>query len=74
MKLKLIANMRWDKALEPGLIKRREQILNLVNSAEFRELVSYYSHKSFFNILNISRKETVHNDFLLWFFHPEGNH
>ncbi|MTI84955.1 MAG: hypothetical protein FH756_13940 [Firmicutes bacterium] len=66
--------MRWDEVLEPGLIKRREQILNLVNSAEFRELVSYYSHRSFFNILNISRKETVHSDFLLWFFHPDGNH
>lgn len=60
--------------MEPGAINRREQILKLKNSVEFQELVSYYSRKSIFNVLNISRKETIHSDFLVWFFHPDGNH
>lgn len=60
--------------MELEVVNRREQILKLVNSLEYQELVSYYSHKSFFNILNISRKETVHSDFLAWFFNPEENH
>lgn len=54
--------------------KIRDQIINLVNSNDFQELVSYYSQKSFFNILNISRKEAVHSDFLAWLFNPGSTH
>jgi len=54
--------------------RRKQQILSLVNSAEFNQLESYYSLNSFFNILNISRKETVHSDFLVWLLDPKSKH
>lgn len=53
---------------------RKEQIIKLVNSNSFRELSSFYTQNSFFNILNISRKETAHSDFLAWLFNPNSNH
>lgn len=54
--------------------KRKEEIINLKNSIEFKKLNSYYSQKSFFNILDISRKEVVHSSFLAWLFTPAANH
>ena len=52
----------------------REQIINLNNSDEFKQLNHYYKKKSFFNILGISRKETIHSYFLHWLFSPEESH
>ena len=60
--------------MQYDIIKIKEDIINLVNSAEYQELYSYYSQSSFFNILNISRKETVHSEFLAWLFNPKANH
>jgi hypothetical protein len=52
----------------------REQIIKLGNSTEYKRLNRYYRKKSFFNILGISRKETIHSYFLHWIFSPEESH
>jgi len=56
------------------LQKLREQIIKLNNSDEFKQLSRYYKKKSFFNILGISRKETLHSYFLHWLFSPDESH
>lgn len=56
------------------LQKRREQIITLKNSEEFKSLNAYYRKKSFFNILGISRKETIHSYFLHWLFSADESH
>jgi len=60
--------------LNYDIVELKEMIINLVNSKEYHELHSYYSQSSYFNILNISRKETIHSEFLAWLFNPEANH
>ena len=61
-------------AADENLQRLREQIINLNNSSEFKQLSRYYKKKSFFNILGVSRKETIHSDFLHWLFSPEESH
>lgn len=60
--------------MQYDIVKIKEDIINLVNSAEYQELYSYYSQSSFFNILNLSRKETIHSEFLAWLFNSKANH
>lgn len=60
--------------MEDNLQQLREQILNLNNSEEFKQLSRYYKKKSFFNILGISRKETIHSYFLHWLLSPDESH
>ena len=60
--------------MDENLQRRREQIINLNNSEEFKLLSRYYKKKSFFNILGISRKETIHSYFLHWLFSPDESH
>lgn len=57
-----------------NLPKLREQIINLNNSDEFKQLSRYYKKKSFFNILGISRKENIHSYFLHWLLSPNESH
>jgi len=56
------------------LQRLREQIINLNNSDDFKQLSRYYKKKSFFNILGISRKEAIHSYFLHWLFSPDESH
>jgi hypothetical protein len=60
--------------VEENLQRLREQIINLNNSDEFKQLSRYYKKKSFFNILGISRKESIHNYFLHWLFSHDESH
>ena len=60
--------------MDENLQRLREQIINLNNSDEFKQLSRYYKKKSFFNILGISRKETIHSYFLHWLFSPDESH
>lgn len=60
--------------MEENLQRLREQIINLNNSEEFKQLNRYYKKKSFFNILGISRKETIHSYFLHWLFSADESH
>jgi len=60
--------------MDDNLYLLREQIINLNNSEDFKQLSRYYKKKSFFNILGISRKEDTHNNFLHWLFSPKESH
>ena len=60
--------------LEYSIAELKEMIINLVNSSEYHDLHSYYTQDSIFNILNISRKETIHSEFLAWLFSAKSNH
>ena len=60
--------------MEESLQRLREQIINLNNSEEFKQLNRYYRKKSFFNILGISRKEIIHSSFLHWLFSANESH
>ena len=60
--------------MDENLQRLREQIINLNNSDEFKQLSRYYKKKSFFNILGISRKEIIHSYFLHWLLSPDESH
>lgn len=57
-----------------NLYKRREQIINLYKSMDFKKLDAYYRKKSFFDIIGVSRKETIHSYFLSWLLSPSESH
>ncbi|MDO6439602.1 PD-(D/E)XK nuclease family protein [Cyclobacterium sp. 1_MG-2023] len=52
----------------------RELIKRFNNDAIVAELSTYYSTKSFSEILGVSRKEAAHNNFLSWIFNPNESH
>ena len=52
----------------------RKQIIEFSNSPEYRQLSSFYRQKSFFEALNIQRKETCHSSFLAWLLDPDEFH
>lgn len=52
----------------------RKRIVELFNSKEYQELKTYYSHKSFFDILGIMRNENIHSNFLAWILDPKQSH
>ncbi len=60
--------------MDYDILSIKEMIISLVNSKEYNELQAYYTQSSFFNILNISRKETIHSEFLAWLFNPYQKH
>ncbi|MCL2856603.1 MAG: PD-(D/E)XK nuclease family protein [Oscillospiraceae bacterium] len=60
--------------MDDNLHRLHEQIINLNNSNEFKQLSRYYKKKSFFNILGISRKENIHSYFLHWLLSPTESH
>jgi len=49
-------------------------IITFANSPEYRELDTFYRHKSNFEILGIQRNETRHSRFLAWMLDPSGSH
>lgn len=59
------------------LAKRQKQILDFVNSKEYRQLADFYTQPSLFSALGVSRKEDTHNNFLAWLLTPapqKNNH
>jgi hypothetical protein len=54
--------------------KLRQEIIELKNSKSYRALQSFYSEKSFFEILNIERFELAHSSFLSWLLNPKETH
>jgi len=53
------------------LAVRNKQILDFVNSSEYKELTTYYSQPSIFNALGVSRHENTHSNFLAWLLTPK---
>lgn len=52
----------------------KQEIIDMLNSEEYREIVSFYEQKTVFNILGIARNENVHSNFLAWLLNPKENH
>lgn len=51
-----------------------DQIIHLYNGKNYLALKAYYSRSSLFDILGISRWETVHSNFLAWILNPNASH
>jgi hypothetical protein len=47
-----------------------KQIIDFVNSAEFKSLDAFYARPSIFSALGVSRHENTHSNFLAWLFTP----
>lgn len=62
------------EAWEWDLPSLKKGIIDLYNSDEFRLLMDFYNKKSFFDILEISRREKSHTVFLQWLFSHEESH
>ena len=52
----------------------RQAMIALYNSTPYQELSKYYMRKSTFDILGVSRTESVHSDFLAWLLRPNETH
>ena len=60
-----------------SIAKRQKQILDFVNSAEYKELDAFYSQSSLFSALGVSRHENTHSNFIAWLLTPrpeKNNH
>ena len=60
-----------------SLALRQKQILDFVNSSEYKELDAFYSQSSLFNALGVSRHENTHSNFIAWLLTPrpeKNNH
>ena len=53
-----------------SLAKRQKQILDFVNSAEYKDLCAFYSQSSLFGALGVSRHENTHSNFIAWLLTP----
>ena len=54
-------------------IDYKEEVLKFNTSEVYQKIKRYYSQKSFFSIIEKSRDEDVHSNFLSWFFNPDVN-
>ena len=52
----------------------RDKIVKFYNDPDFQRLNSYYNRTTFFNIMNIERRELSHSAFLKWIFDINGSH
>jgi len=52
----------------------RKLIKEFNNDLIVSELSTYYSTRTFSEILGVSRKEAAHNNFLSWLFNPTESH
>ena len=52
----------------------QKTIVEFSNSPEYRNLSNFYRKKSFFEALNIQRKEAPHSSFLKWLLDPKEFH
>lgn len=57
-----------------GKRKIQKELLDLTNQNEFCELEKYYSKKTIMDILNVSRNENKHSNFLAWLFKSDEEH
>ena len=53
------------------LAQRHKQILDFVNSTEFKNLDTFYSQPSIFSSLGVSRHENTHSNFIAWLLTPK---
>ena len=53
-----------------SLATRQKQILDFVNSTEYKALDAFYSQSSLFNALGVSRHENTHSNFIAWLLTP----
>lgn len=52
----------------------QKEILNLINQQEFCELEKYYKNRTIMDILDVSRKENKHSNFIAWLFNKDAEH
>lgn len=52
----------------------RREIIKFNQSEEYQKLSNFFEYKTFYEILNISRRENIHSSFLGWFLNPEESH
>lgn len=51
-----------------------KEIFEMLNSNEFINIENYFSRTTYFDVLGISRKESVHSNFWGWLFNYNSNH
>jgi hypothetical protein len=56
------------------LIDLKAQMVDFINSNEYRELDAYFRQPCIFSIAGISLDEKIHSNMIKWFLDPKGNH
>jgi len=56
------------------MINIQKELLNLINQKEFCELEKYYKNRTIMDILDVSRNENKHSNFIAWLFTNDAEH
>ena len=68
------AKLTPEKRALTSLEEIRQALVDTRKSDTFRRLRLYYSHRSIFDIVGVSRKEDAHTRILAWLLDPSGSH